>query len=123
MWYSSYSQFYLYSCGSWIMSLQGHTGMLDTCLYSQIINFSFCSPLFNLLGLTSYHRMQKTNICKNRVTQGRGVTIFHLRYFFFSLCPLSSDRSVKSFLVKPFLGSQLVLTSQSKKTSYLRPKS
>lgn len=78
-----------------------------------VINFSFCSPFFRIfLGLTSYHKMQKPNIYKNRVTQGRGVIIFISNIS--SLCSLSSDRSVKSFLVKSFLGSQLLLTFHSK---------
>lgn len=75
-----------------------------------VISFSFCSPLVIFLGLTSYHIKQKPNIYKNRVTQGRGVLIFHLKYFFFTLCPLFSDRSIKSFL-----GSQLLRTFHSRK--------
>lgn len=76
--------------GNWAMSCHCHTGTMDTAFHPEILSFLlFQSTLcYNLLGLTSYYRMQKltpkTGLLK--VEQSP----FHLRTLL-SLCSPSSD--------------------------------
>lgn len=62
------------------MSLQGHVGIYLPLILKLSLISPFAAHSLSILGLTSYCSMQKTNIYKNRVTQGRGVIIFHFKY-------------------------------------------